>query len=236
VLAVVLNRSITYGYENQKYDSKFARKLTHTLSAPLFIIFWPLYSEAQGAKYFASLVTLTNILRLYLAGTGDAAESSLAKSISRSGDQSEVLGGPFIYVCLFQFFLFLFWRNSFVGVVAMTTMAAGDGMADIIGRKYGRDQNQKWSSYLPDFLVTDQKKSIIGTVGFALSAFVCTFGVIMWLLSTGCLASSSLTVLELASRIFLISWICAFVEILPLGDDNYTVPGSAAILAALLLR
>ena len=236
VLAVILNRCITWGFENQKYDSKFARKLTHTLSAPLFIVFWPLFSNAQGAKYFASLVTLTNILRLYLAGTGDAAESSLAKSISRSGDQAEVLGGPFIYVCCFQLFLIIFWRTSFVGVVAMTTMAAGDGMADIIGRKYGRNDNQKWSSYLPNFMITDQKKSIIGTVAFALSAFVCTFGVVMWLIATGCLTSTSLTVVELASRIFLIGWICAFIEILPLGDDNYTVPGSAAVLAALLLR
>jgi dolichol kinase len=236
VLAVILNRCITWGFENQKYDSKFARKLTHTLSAPLFIVFWPLFSNAQGAKYFASLVTLTNILRLYLAGTGDAAESSLAKSISRSGDQAEVLGGPFIYVCCFQLFLVIFWRTSFVGVVAMTTMAAGDGMADIIGRKYGRHDNQKWSSYLPNFMITDQKKSIIGTVAFALSAFVCTFGVVMWLIATGCLTSTSLSVVELASRIFLIGWICAFIEILPLGDDNYTVPGSAAVLAALLLR
>ena len=85
-------------------------------------------------------------------------------------------------------------------------------------------------------MITDQKKSIIGTVAFALSAFVCTFGVVMWLIATGCLTSTSLSVVELASRIFLIGWICAFIEILPLGDDNYTVPGSAAVLAALLLR
>ncbi|OEU14552.1 hypothetical protein FRACYDRAFT_241099 [Fragilariopsis cylindrus CCMP1102] len=179
VLAVILNRCITWGFENQKYDSKFARKLTHTLSAPLFIVFWPLFSNAQGAKYFASLVTLTNILRLYLAGTGDAAESSLAKSISRSGDQAEVL----------ELHLWGGGGDDYHG---------GRGWdGGYHGRKYGRHDIKN---------------------------------------ATGCLTSTSLTVVELASRIFLIGWICAFIEILPLGDDNYTVPGSAAVLAALLLR
>ena len=78
VLAVVMNRGITWGYEAGKYDSKTGRKLAHILSAPLFIVTWPFFSNASGARVFAGLVTLTNMYRLYLAGTGDAAESSLA--------------------------------------------------------------------------------------------------------------------------------------------------------------
>jgi len=227
VLAVVFNWSIAWGLEAGYYDSKTGRKLTHIGSAPLYIILWPIFSEAGGARYFAGLVTLTNIFRLYLAGTGDAAESSLANTISRSGDKSEVLGGPFIYVCLFQVFILAFWRDSFPGVVAMTTMAAGDGMADIIGRRYGRN-GYKWP-------LGDGQKSLVGTVAFAVSAFAVTLGVCCWLIATGAL-SSSLTLVALATRILAISCICALVEILPIGDDNYTVPGSAALLSALWLR
>jgi len=227
VLAVVMNRCITMGYEAGKYDSKTGRKITHILSAPLFIFTWPFFSEASGARAFAGLVTLTNMYRLYLAGTGDAAESSLANTISRSGDKSEVLGGPFIYVCLFQCFILAFWRDSFPGVVAMTTMAAGDGMADIIGRRYGRD-GYKWP-------FGDRQKSLAGTVAFAVFAFGLTLSICSWLIASGSLVSS-LDFSEMAARILAISCICALVEVLPVGDDNYTVPGSAALLSWLWLR
>lgn len=227
VLAVALNRGIVWGYENGKYGSKTSRKITHILSAPLFIITWPLFSEASGARIFAGLVCLTNMYRLYLAGTGDAAESSMVSAISRSGDKSEVLGGPFIYVCLFTFFLLVFWRNSFPGVVAMTTMAAGDGMADIIGRNYGRD-SYKWP-------FSDGEKSLVGTIAFAVFAFGLTTVICYWLIATGSLVSS-LTLSAMATEILFISCICAVVEILPVGDDNYTVPGTAALLAAVWLQ
>lgn len=227
VLAVAMNRSITWGYETGKYDSKTGRKITHILSAPLFIITWPFFSDAGGARVFAGLVTLTNVYRLYLAGTGDAAESSLANTISRSGDKSEVLGGPFIYVCLFQCFILAFWRDTFPGVVAMTTMAAGDGMADIIGRRYGKN-GYKWP-------FGDGQKSLAGTAAFGVFAFGLTLAICSWLIATGALPSS-LAFSELATRIFAISCICALVEVLPVGDDNYTVPGSAALLSWLWLR
>lgn len=227
VLAVILNRCITWGYETGKYDSKTGRKLAHILSAPLFIFTWPFFSEAGGARVFAGLVTLTNMYRLYLAGTGDAAESSLANTISRSGDKAEVLGGPFIYVCLFQLFILTFWRSTFPGVVAMTTMAAGDGMADIIGRRYGKN-GYKWP-------FGDGQKSLVGTLAFAVFASGLTLGICSWLITMGALPSS-LVFSELARRIVAISCICALVETLPIGDDNYTVPGSAALLAWLWLR
>ncbi len=227
VLAVVMNRGITWGYEAGKYDSKTGRKLAHILSAPLFIVTWPFFSNASGARVFAGLVTLTNMYRLYLAGTGDAAESSLASTISRSGDKSEVLGGPFIYVCLFQFFILTFWRSTFPGVVAMTTMAAGDGMADVIGRRYGKN-SFKWP-------FGDGQKSLVGTLAFSVFAFGLTLGICSWLIAMGALPSS-LMFSELARRIFAISCICALVEVLPFGDDNYTVPGSAALLSWLWLR
>jgi len=229
ILAVAMNRAISFGYESGAYDSKTGRKLTHILSAPLFIATWPFFSNASGARFFAGLVCLTNLIRLYLAGKGDAAESSLADTISRTGDRSEVLGGPFIYVCLFQLFILAFWRDSFPGVVAMTTMAAGDGMADIIGRRFGKN-GYKWP-------FSDGQKSLVGTAAFCASAFALTTAACYWLLLTGCLAlPSTLAFADVALRIGAISCICALVEILPIGDDNYTVPGSAALLAALWLR
>ena len=56
-----------------------------------------------------------------------------------------------------------------------------------------------------------------------------------WLIFTGCL-ETTFEPMALALRIFGISVLCAMVELLPVGDDNYTVPLSAAVLTALLLH
>ena len=250
VLAVILVKAITWGYENGYYSSKVGRKLNHTLAAPLYILFFPLFSSADGARFFAGLVTLSNVLRLYLAGKGLAEESSLASVVSRSGDKAEALGGPFIYVCLFQCFIWLFWRSSPIGVVGMTVMAAGDGMADLIGRRWGG--STQWQSVLRgnnDINMNDdnskkpilygfgENKSVVGTCAFAVSAFLVTFSLVMWLQFTGCMELPSyLGTADIAERIWLISVVTSIVELLPVGDDNYTVPLTAAGMAALLLQ
>jgi phytol kinase len=222
-LAFVLVKAITLGYEKGVYDSKVSRKLSHTLSAPLFMLFYPIFSPADGARFFAGLVAFVNGVRLYLAGSGSG-DSSLARSVSRSGDKSEALGGPFIYVCLFELFILLFWRSNVIGIIAASTMAAGDGMADLVGRKWGRN-NKWWFS---------EDKSIAGSTAFAVSSSLTSFGLVNWLSAMGCL-ETSLGTTDLAIRIIAISVICAMVELLPIGDDNYTVPLSAAALASLLL-
>ena len=224
ILAYGAVKGIGYGYEQGYYSSKVSRKLQHTLLAPAFMATFPIFSPADGARYFAALVTLVNGIRLYLAATGQG-ESSLARSVSRSGDKSEALGGPFIYVCLLTMFILAFWRSSMIGVVAACTMAAGDGAADLIGRRFGKN-NKWWFS---------KDKSVSGTVAFAVSASFASYGLVNWLQYTGCL-EVGLSSLDLALRIVLISVICSIVELVPIGDDNFTVPLSAAALAAFLLQ
>jgi phytol kinase len=222
VLATILVKIITFANEEGIYGPKVARKLVHTLSAPLFMLFWPIFSTADGARFFAGVVTLTNMMRLYLAGTGG--DNVLAGAVSRSGDKSEALEGPFIYVCIFQACIMLFWRSSMTGIIAVNTMAVGDGMADLVGRKWG--QNNKW------FFSKD--KSIVGSAAFAASSSLCSIGLVNWLISAGCL-QSTLDFTDLSLRIIGISVACALVELLPIGDDNYTVPLCAGLLVALFL-
>lgn len=52
----------------------------------------------------------------------------------RSGSKSEALGGPLLYTIVLFLGTLLFFRDSPIGVVAISQMAAGDGIADIIGR------------------------------------------------------------------------------------------------------
>ena len=200
-----------------------SRKLIHTFSIPLYIVLWPLFSD--GARFFAACVPLINAVRLYLAGTGAPDESELANAVSRSGDSQEAVGGPFIYVVILFASVLLWWRNSMAGIMALSIMAAGDGMADLVGRRFGK--TNKWS-FSPD-------KSVAGSAAFVLAGTLCATGLATWLSATGCLASPG-SLAELVTRIAGITTVCAMVELLPFGDDNWTVPISAAILSTIVFR
>jgi len=56
-------------------------------------------------------------------------EADLANAVSRSGDAKEALGGPFLYVTTITAAILLFWRSNLTGIIAVATMAAGDGVS-----------------------------------------------------------------------------------------------------------
>ena len=151
-------------------------------------------------------------------------EDKLVAAISRSGDPLEILRGPFIYVVVLFLVTIFCWRESIIGIVAISQLAAGDGMADIIGRRYGADN--KWPF--------NPQKSIIGSAAFFISAVVVSLLLISWFNLFG-LLPPNLSILEVLPRILLISGLCAFIELIPLTDDNITVPISASILSSYLL-
>jgi dolichol kinase len=99
-------------------------------------------------------------------------------------------------------------------------MAAGDGMADIVGRRFG---TIKWP-----FSAT---KSIAGSLGFILGAFLATSALLSIYAATGCI---DFDFSMQWSSVLLVSFICAAVELVPIGDDNITV-SLAAFIASYLI-
>ncbi len=234
--ATLFVKAITYPAARGWLESRDARKIIHTLSAPLFVLLWPIFSNAYGARVFASIVPLLNALRLFLAGTGGGndnqslsgrgAEAELAGAISRSGDAKESLGGPFIYVVILLVCTLIFWTDSPIGVVSVATMAGGDGLADLIGRRAG--SNNSW--------IFNKSKSVAGSAAFVFGSFCTSFGLISWLTSMGSLDTLGLSSMTLVWRLLAVAFICAGVELIPVVDDNWSVPLSAALLSAFLLR
>jgi Dolichol kinase len=240
ILALIFVKSITKLAAEGILQARDSRKIIHMFSAPLFILFWPLFSDVWGARLFAAFVPALQALRLWFAGTGTSSSSSsddgdvelnemddsteLANAISRSGDRQEALGGPFIYVVILFSAILLCFRDNLSGVVALSTMAAGDGMADIVGRRFGR--NNKW------FL--NENKSVAGSVGFVVAASLCSTGLAAWLMYTHAV-TIGLSMGVVVSRIVLISILSALVEILPGTDDNWSVPITAGVLSSLLI-
>ncbi|KAL7571350.1 hypothetical protein ACA910_007664 [Epithemia clementina (nom. ined.)] len=227
VLAYILARTITFGFETGYLSSKDARKLIHTLSAPLFVLFWPIFSPAQGSQVFCALVPLLNIVRLYLASTGQG-ENNLALAVSRSGDLKEALGGPMIYIVIVFVAILAFWRTSAAGIVAVLALAVGDGLADLVGRRFGK--SNPWP------FLSEQKKSVVGSLAFGVGTTVAIVGILQWILQfPHCgLALAPVVVDEIWMRAAVIGLVTAALELVPIADDNYTVPLAGAILGWIL--
>ena len=227
-------------------DPRDSRKLIHTLSAPLFMVFWPAFSSASvGARVFAATVPLINAVRLYVAATAtdDEDENSnnnkydLAKAVSRSGDRVEAAGGPLIYVLVLATCILVFWREVPAGIVALSAMAAGDGVADLVGRRWGA--SNPWPEWITG---PDNRKSMIGTAAFLIASVTTAAVLLWWFGTTGCLTTTTTTTttnlvpsLERMVQLVLICGVAAVFELIPVANDNYSVPLSAALLSLLLL-
>ena len=191
-------------------------------------------------RYIAAAVPLLQAIRLAIAGfkvsktkgqpNGDLSqptESSKSKysivtALSRTGSAREAVGGPLLYVLVIVISTLLEWRTSLVGVMAICQMAAGDGMADLVGRRL---KGRKW--WFSDH------KSYAGSAAFVVAAFLTSLGLVGWLHTMGCLAVGAR---EAALRILAISVACALIESGTYEgvDDNLSVPVTAAVLTRVL--
>jgi phytol kinase len=209
----------------QKYlGQKLSRKLVHISSGLLFASCWPLYSAFPWAQYIAALVPVSNGVRLLVYGLGVLKDDGLVQSVSREGDPRELLRGPLYYVAVLVFSTVLFWRDSPVGVMALAMMCGGDGVADIVGRRFGASKlpynpGKSWAGSLAMFLFGS-------LVSYASLSYFSLMG--FYHLDTGA---------TLLLRLAMVSLAATVVESLPIStklDDNVTVPLTTIIMGMLL--
>lgn len=181
-------------------NPNLSRKLIHITCAPTFISSWVFYNNYL-TKYWATSVPLISSFYLIYK------RNNLKQTISRSGHSNELLKGPFIYTILLTYITFKYWLFNEIGIISMLQLSIGDGLADIIGRKYG---NHKW--------IFNKKKSIEGSIGFLVSSFLFSIIIVNYLKLFG--YNFSINV----SKLFLISLCSSFIELIPYIDDNLTIP------------
>ena len=200
-----------------------SRKLVHIGSGPGFVLIWPFFSRLPSAQIAAITVPILSLAKLYAAGRAPAGSergAELVAAISRTGDRSEALGGPFLYTIVLLL-ASLFGFRSVASIVAICQMAVGDGMADLVGRRFG---SVKWP------LPFARQKSLVGTAAFAGFAWLACLGMVGLYHARG---FTALTMASAAPALLAVSVACALIELLPIGDDNLTVPAAAAVLSVL---
>ncbi|CAN8298015.1 unnamed protein product [Cochlearia groenlandica] len=197
-----------------------SRKLVHILSGLLFVLSWPIFSGSMESRYFAAIVPLVNCIRLVTNGLSVSPNSTLIKSVTRQGRPEELLKGPLFYVIALLFSTVFFWRDSPIGMISLAMMCGGDGIADIMGRKFGSEK-----------IPYNTSKSWAGSISMFILGFLISIGLIYYYSSLGYLHMDWDTTF---TRVAMISLVATVVESLPITDvldDNVSVP-LATMLAA----
>ena len=79
-----------------------------------------------------------------------------------------------------------------------------------------------------------------GSAAFVAGSFVGSYGLLFWLTSLGAMEPLGMGTMGIAGRLLVIAVICAGVELIPVGDDNWSVPisyiGCAAVVFFITIK
>jgi phytol kinase len=204
-------------------ESRLSRKIIHIGTGPLFVLCWLLFPDVWYARWLAALVPFAITVQFALTGLGIIKDEDAVKAMSRSGDPKEILRGPLYYGIMFVVLTLLFWKDSPVGMVALMMLCGGDGVADMVGRRFASPK-----------LIHSPEKSIAGSLGVFVGGWVMSVLVLAVYFAMGVFPGPferfllPVTLIALASTL---------VESLPQKDiDNVTVTLVSALLGWFLLR
>ena len=221
VIALLWLRVNDFAAKRGWISSKLSRKFIHIGTGPIFVLCWLLFSPSPWSRYLAALVPFTITVQFFLVGSGILKDEAAVQALSRSGDRREILKGPLYYGIIFVLLTIIYWLNTPIGIVALMLMCGGDGLADILGRRYG-------SSKLP----WNSSKSWIGTLGMLLGGWAMTMGILIPFTLLG-VFQGQLGIYLIP--VTLIAVVGTAVETLPIKDiDNITVTVIALLLGHLV--
>ncbi len=202
-------------------SSHLSRKIIHMGTGPIFVLCWLLFDNAASARYLAALVPLAITAQFVLVGLGIIQDEAAVQAMSRTGDRREILRGPLFYGIVFVALTVIYWKDSPIGMIALMLMCGGDGLADILGRRWGKTR-LPWAA----------GKSWIGSLGMLLGGWTFAVGILAAYAAAGIFAG------PLSAYLLPITWIAlvgTLVESLPLSDiDNLTVTLTAVALGQFL--
>lgn len=197
--------------------SWLSRKIIHIGTGPIFVASWLFFRDQALARYLAALIPFAITAQFALVGLGIVSDQAAVKAMSRTGDRKEILRGPLFYGLAFIALTLLYWKESPIGIIALMLMCGGDGLAEILGKRFGTTP-LPWS----------KKKSWAGLMGMIAGGWLFSIGILALYVSAGVFPGPFSGFLF---PVTLITLAAAAVESLPLEDiDNITIPLVAVLL------
>jgi dolichol kinase len=213
-----------------KLPSSVTRKIVHILVGPVYILTWLLFSGKIFSRYIAMIVPILFVVQFTAIGTGRLKDEAFLRSMSRSGDPSELLKGTLYYAIIIVVVTILWFYMPPTGLndanpaalVIIGCLAGGDGLADIIGRRFGGDNK---------FGIRGAQKTIAGTTGMLLGSFLFSY-MLVGIFSIGI---PTFNLFHLGVPILIISIVATIAEALsPPNIDNFII-SIAVIITVIIL-
>ncbi len=135
------------------FPQEVSRKIVH-IAAGSWIMFWLFYDNSHWSKYFNIAPAFIWCILLLQKGFFAKPDDEAVKTMTRNNDRKELLKGPFYFTLVMNLMGTLFY-NSNLAVTAMSFLGWGDGIAPIVGKKYGRHKYKIFA-----------EKSIEGSIAF----------------------------------------------------------------------
>ena len=212
MMVVLINGAIQ---KSGKLSSDVTRKIVHIFAAPVFLVTWYLYSGTTFSRYLALIVPVLFVLLFVGIGTGKVVNAAFVGSMSRSGEASELLKGTLYYaliICIVTLLWFYSPAGNPTAFVILGCLAGGDGLADVIGRKYGGAKK---------FGFGGAEKTVAGSIGMLIGSFLFSY----LLIAIFSLEYVTFDLALLFLPVLVISIVATIVEaISPKNLDNWTVP------------
>ena len=219
-LSLIWLRIMDFAAQRGWISGHLSRKIIHIGTGPLFVICWLLFNSDPIARWLAALVPLAITAQFVMVGLGLMKDEAAVKAMSRNGDRREILKGPLFYGLVFVVLTLIFWKDSPVGITALMLLCGGDGLAEILGRRFGQ-ACLPWS----------KGKSYVGSLGMFAG------GWILAALVLGVYAWAGVFPLPWTSYLLPLTLVAlggTVVESLPVKDvDNLTVAAAAVVLGLL---
>ncbi|XP_066354210.1 probable phytol kinase 2, chloroplastic isoform X1 [Miscanthus floridulus] len=187
-----------------------------------FLAHFAFSSDDVFAPFLAPLIIIINIIKVTVIGLGLVKDEGVLNSMTRHGDHRELLKGPLYYACAITLTTIVFWRTSPISIAVICNLCAGDGVADIFGRRFGHVK-----------LPHNREKSYAGSIAMFLAGFIASVLFMCYFNIFGFVEKSWTMVAALG----IISLVAAVVESLPIStrlDDNLTVPVASVLFGTLV--
>ncbi|KAG7968441.1 hypothetical protein I3843_08G154500 [Carya illinoinensis] len=153
-------------------------------------------------------------------GLSLASDEKLIKSVTREGKPEYLLRGPLYYVLVLIVCVLVFWRDSPVGLISLAMMCGGDGIANIIGRRFGLMK-----------LPFNQHKSWAGSVSMFGCGFLISIRMLYYYSVLGYFQLDWGTTVQKVALVSLVATVVESLSTTDVVDDNISVPLASTVVA-----
>lgn len=118
------------------FPQDLSRKVVH-IAASSWLISWYFIDFSHWSMYFNILPAFVWFVLLIQKGFFAGPDDEAVKTMTRTGDRRELLRGP-LYFTIVMMIMGTFFIGTEFAVISMAILGFGDGLAPVIGKRYGK--------------------------------------------------------------------------------------------------